>query len=185
VSRAEGPARIVDAALRLGAASGASALSLQGVADAAGVSKALVLYHFGDKPGLLSAVVTALSRDSAARLDATALARDPMEAWRSLAVDECRRGEAPLLAALVLEPSVAAAVVVGARTSREAAATAAAKAILTAVGLAPRVPIAFVGRLLLRELDGLASASARRGLSGGALEAELDAALLALLALGS
>jgi hypothetical protein len=50
-----------------------------------------------------------------------------------------------------------------------------------------RIPIAFVGRVLLRELDGLVAASARALLEGPEerdLDAEQDAMLLTVLALG-
>lgn len=47
-------ALILDAALRTAVASGLSELSLQQVADAAGLAKSVVLYYFGDRMGLLT-----------------------------------------------------------------------------------------------------------------------------------
>jgi AcrR family transcriptional regulator len=191
VSRAESPARIIDAAIRLGTARGASALSVQGVASAAGVSKALVLYHFASKAILLTATVSALAERSAARLREAARHRDPQEAWRALVVTECDTRELGLLAALSLEPEVSDAAIAAARAAREHEAAALATRVLASVGLAPRIPIDFIGRVLLRELDGIVVARARLTAATTAasdaavgVAAEQDAMLLALMALG-
>jgi AcrR family transcriptional regulator len=52
---------IVAAALRLGEGGGLDGLSLQAVADAAGVPKSLVLHHFGSRDGLLLRVAAAIA----------------------------------------------------------------------------------------------------------------------------
>jgi AcrR family transcriptional regulator len=184
VSRADTAQRITRAAITLGAARGVGALSLQGIAQAAGVSKALLLYHFSGKAALLDAVLAALGQASTARLRAAAAAMDAMRAWRALARDEAIHGELVLLSALALEADVDAGPMSAMRAEREGAATALATAILGGVQLTPRVPAAFIGRLLLRQLDGLAAAATRDGMPAEALEAELDAFALALLALG-
>ena len=160
------------------------ALSLQRIADAAGVSKALLLYHFKGKAALLDAVVGTLGRTSAARLRAAAAAADPMRAWRALVRVEAIHGELALLSALTLESDVEAGSLQRARAEREASAVALATAILSGLQLTPRVPIVFLGGLLLRQLDGLAAAATRDGVSAEALETELDTFALALLALG-
>ncbi len=184
VSRADARDRIIAAAVRLGTAQGAGALSLQAVADAAGVSKALLLYHYQEKDELLGVVAQSLGRDAAARIATAARANDPMVGWQALAHEECARGEVALLSALALDPAVAAAVMRETRAARTEAATRLAVRMLESVGLAPCVPVEFVGRFLIRELDGLVHATGRAGLPEGALDAESDAVVLALLAFG-
>lgn len=184
MSRADASQRIVRAAITLGAARGVGAMSLQGIAQTAEVSKALLLYHFAGKAALLDAVVAALGEASAGRLRTAAAAADAMSAWRALARDESIHGELALLSALGLEAEVAGEPLQRARAVRESAAVALASAILAGLRLTPRVPAAFIGRLLLRQLDGLAAAATRDGVTADALEADLDAFALALLALG-
>lgn len=184
MSRADAAARLTEAAIALGAAEGVGALSLQAIARTAGVSKALLLYHFAGKAALLNAVVEALASASAQRLRQAATARDAMEAWRTLARREAKQGELALLAALSLELELEAETLAPLRAVREAAATTLATALLAGVQLVPRVPAVMVGRLLLRQLDGLVVGATRDGLSAEALDAELDVAALALLALG-
>lgn len=184
MSRADAASRIVRAAIALGAAQGVGALSLQAIARGAGVSKALLLYHYATKAALLDAVVSALARASEERLRGASAAADAMAAWRTLAREEAREGGAALLAALALEAEVDGAALQAARAAREAAAAQLAVAVLAGVGLAPRVPAPFLGRLLVRQADGLSLAARRDGLAAEALEAELDAFALALLALG-
>ena len=160
---------------------------MQGVADAAGVSKALVLYHFAAKSTLLDAIVRHLGERSASRLRAAAAERDLQGAWRALALAECASGELALLGALALEPEVAPAEVARVRAGRESQGIAFVQRLLDAMGMTPRIPIAFVGRILLRELDGFVAANARaarEGTHASELEAEQDAMLLAILALG-
>jgi AcrR family transcriptional regulator len=184
VSRADAATRIVRAAITLGATQGVGAMSLQGIATAAGVSKALLLYHFDGRAALRDAVVETLTQANAARLRAAAGATDAMRAWRALVRDETVRGEVVLLGALAIEADVAAEPLQRARAEREAAAVVLATSILGGLQLAPRVPAEFVGRLLLRQLDGLAAAATRDGVPVDALEAELDVFALALLSLG-
>jgi AcrR family transcriptional regulator len=183
VSRADAAARIVEAAIRLGSASGVSALSVQGIADEAGVSKALILYHFESKAAVLVALADALGGRSAERLHAAARGPDAETSWRALVAEECRTRELALLAALSLEPDVGATHA-ATMARRAAGATALVHALLAGFGLAPRIPAAFAGRLLLRELDAFVVASGRAMPSDAALAAELDAMLLALLATG-
>jgi AcrR family transcriptional regulator len=180
MSNAEGAARLLEAATELGIARGVGALTLQGVASAGGVSKALVLYHFGGKRTLLETLARQLAAARTAALQGTASAPDPMSGWRALARDPRSRSERALLASLLQEeelrhlaPTLAA--------SQEAAATALAARVLAALGLRPRVSAVLLGRVLLHHLDGLALGPSR---DAPALDAELDAMALALLALG-
>ncbi len=184
MSRADATARITRAAITLGVAEGVGAMSLQAIARAAGVSKALLLYHFAGKSALLAAVAVALGDASATRLRTAAAGADALEAWRALMRDEASRGELALLVALSLELELEPGPLRALRDAREAAAAALAAAVLAGMQLTPRVPAALLGRVLLRQLDGVAAGATRSGIAGHALEAELDAFALALLALG-
>ena len=159
-------------------------MSLQAIARTAGVSKALLLYHFAGKSALLAAVITMLGASSEARLKRAAAASDAMDAWRTLVREEAARGELALLSALALEAELEAEPLRGIRAARETAAAALATAVLAGVQLAPRVPTSLLGRLLLRQIDGVAASATRDGIGVAALDAELDAFALALLALG-
>lgn len=182
MSRAEGrdgPAKLLEAATRLGVARGISALSLQAVATAAGVSKALVLYHFGGKGPLLEALARQLASASCTELHGAARQREPLEAWRGIVRDPESRGARALLAALLHEEEVrpfAAEL----STLREGAAAELGSALFRSLGLSPKIPPTLLGRVLLRNLDGVASSPLR---DAAALEAELDAAALSLLSL--
>jgi AcrR family transcriptional regulator len=181
MSRADTAERIVAAAVVHGTARGVAALSLQGIAAAAGVSKALVLYHFSEKDRLLAAIAEYLTTRDVATLEAAAGAPDALETWRTAAGDARHRAERALLVSLMHEaPLRAEADALGAR--RAAAATRLAAAMLRSAGLRPRIAPALVGRVLLHQIDGLATTGASR--TGEALDAELDAAALAVLGLG-
>lgn len=184
MSRADGAEareRLLAAATGLGVAQGASALTMQGIATAAGVSKALVLYHFGDKTAVLTGIVERLVARDVARTTAATAAADPLSAWHALAGDAEARAERGLLGALALE-GVLRPVMDVHTAAREAAATALAVAVLGALDLRPRIAPALLGRLLLRQLDG--GAHARHDATAEALDAELDGFALAFLALG-
>lgn len=181
MSRADTAARIIAAAVTHGTARGVTALSLQGIAAAAGVSKALVLYHFAEKDALLSAIVEHLTERDVAVLDAAAGASDALEAWRSAAGEARHRDARALLVGLLREaPLRAQAEEVTAR--RVAAATRLATAMLRHAGLRPRIAAPLVGRVLLDQLDGVAVTAVAR--SAEALDAEVDALALAILGLG-
>lgn len=181
MSRADTAARIIAAAVTHGTARGVTALSLQGIAAAAGVSKALVLYHFTEKDALLSAVVEHLTQRDVAVLEAAAGAPDALEAWRSAAGAARHRDARALLVGLLREPPLQTlAEEITAR--RVAATTRLATAMLRHAGLRPRIAAALVGRVVLDQLDGVAVTAGVR--SGEVLEAELDALALAVLGLG-
>jgi AcrR family transcriptional regulator len=203
MSRTDGADRLIAAAIALGVVRGLGAMSVQGIATAAGVSKALVLYHHADKPTLLRAVHARLVAASTERLLAAGgrvLAADPLESWRTLARGEVRRGELALLAAL-RQDSTLRTVTDADHRANDAARVAAAgrfvQALLRALEITPRVDAPLFGAMLLRQLDGLVIAHlvAERGALEGTsppvdadldadLDAELDAFALALLGLG-
>jgi len=179
MSRADTAPRILEAAATLGADAGVAALSLQGVATAAGVSKALVLYHFEGKDQLLTALAERLVAEDVGALDAAAAAADPFEAWRDVAGDVARRARRALLVSLLHDAALRARAPELA-APRYLAAGRLAAALLQAASLRPRIAPALVGRVLLHQLDGVAVSPA----TASELTADLDASALALLGLG-
>ena len=160
------PARILDAAARRIAAAGVGASSLQEIAAEAGVSKALLLYHFRDKDALLAALVERLADHVRAReralFDGEALgptaAIERLWAWVS---EELARGELRVLLQLAAVPAalVAAAVRSAARLRREEAAHTVER-LFQALELRPRVPGPLLAEVFIAFLDGLALDSA-------------------------
>jgi TetR/AcrR family acrAB operon transcriptional repressor len=186
-SPSDAASRLLASAAALGAREGSGALSMQGIADEAGVSKASVLYHFDEKAALLVALHAELSAQAAARLRTAAREETPLDAWRALVHAEVSRGELALLASLASDAAVRSANTVSSAALREEAATELSARILTALELTPRISVELLGRLLLRHLDGvvvaLAPRSGRRA-DAAQLDDELDAFALAFLALG-
>jgi len=138
------------------------------IAAAAGVSKALLHYHYSDRARLLAEVVTQLGERLAARervaLDAAdgSKAVDALWRWldRELSLGELR---VLLELSLVREPLVqdAAKAVADARR-RAAGATVAG--LMNQLDLAPRVPAELLGESSMAFVDGLAI----RGQASGA-----------------
>src|SRR5215212_6120554 len=104
------PDRILDAARRRVAECGAADLSMQDIAKAAGVSKALIHYHFRDKEALLARLVVRLGDAVIARERAAfdgATPQDALDAlWRWLD-RELRRGDVRVLLDLSLSSGLA------------------------------------------------------------------------------
>jgi AcrR family transcriptional regulator len=139
---------------------GAADVSLQDVAEAAGVSKALIHYHFHDKGELLARLVEWLRAGLVAR-QSTALSGVSASAvldalWQWLS-DELERGDlrALLDLALVQGDAVQAAVRTTASERREAAATVTTQ-LFEALGLRPRVPVVLIAHAFVAFVDGLA-----------------------------
>jgi len=156
------PARerlLVAAADRL-ATAGAAALSLQGVADAAGVSKGLIHYHFKDREALLVETTRWLCEAVVTRQRRALVGVTPAGAvdalWRWLDA-ELARGELRVLAELASapEPSVREAAR-SAAVSRRAAATETVAALFDALSLRPRVPPDMLATAVVAFTDGLA-----------------------------
>lgn len=163
----------------VGATEGVAALSLQGVGSAAGVSKALVLYHFDGKDQLLAAVAERLVAEDVAGLDAAAASPDPLDAWRSVAGRADRRAQRALLTGLMHDASLRARAT-ELTSTRLVAATRLASALLQAAQLRPRIAPVLIGGVLLQQLDGVAASA----WAETDLDATLDASALALLGLG-
>jgi len=162
VATARGAAagRILEATSACIVQKGAADVSLQDVAEAAGVSKALIHYHFHDKGELLARLVEWLRAGLVAR-QATALtdvsgsaALDALWQWLS---DELDRGDlrALLDLSLVQGDAVQLAVRATATARREAAATVTVQ-LCSALGLRPRVPAALIADAFVAFVDGLA-----------------------------
>lgn len=184
-ARPDATERILKAAATRLAISGASVLTMQEVAEEAGVSKALIHYHFHDKETLLARLVVWMA-EALVRRERAALARSAPHAaiddlWQWLE-GELRRGHARALVDLAHWPGervrVAAA---DAMRLRRAASTASAERLFALLALRPRVPSVLVGDLLVTFLDGLASAPVRQG--GPDARAAFDVLWLALLGL--
>jgi TetR/AcrR family transcriptional repressor of bet genes len=150
---------LASAADRL-AAAGAAAVSLQGVALAAGVSKGLIHYHFRDREALLVETVEWLAEAVVARERRALAGVTPAGAvdalWRWLDA-ELARGELRVLVELAgaAEPSVRAAARAAAESRRRAAAQTVA-ALFAALALRPRVPAELMADSVVAFVDGLA-----------------------------
>ncbi|MES3035065.1 MAG: TetR/AcrR family transcriptional regulator [Gemmatimonadota bacterium] len=159
-TRGAAAGRILEATSACIVQKGAADVSLQDVAEAAGVSKALIHYHFHDKGELLARLVEWLRAGLVAR-QSTALsgvsgsaALDALWQWLS---DELERGDlrALLDLSLVQGEAVQAAVRITAAERRDAA-TLVITQLFDALGLKPRVPSALIGHAFVAFVDGLA-----------------------------
>ena len=78
---------MLEAAIAVGTTEGVGALTIQGIATASGVSKALVLYHYNDKEALLGVLAARLAERDIALLRGAAADPDVLEGWRRSAVE--------------------------------------------------------------------------------------------------
>lgn len=160
-SRRNAAERILRGAAERLIAVGAAELSMQDVANAAGVSKALIHYHYKDKESLLEQVVTwatlqIVERERAALDGATAsTAVDIL--WRWLEA-ELEGGHLRLLLELgqYRVPHVRMAVEESLRIRREAA-TDSIRHLFSLLELRPRVPVELLAGVVVAFVDGLAS----------------------------
>ncbi len=159
-ARGAAAGRILEATSACIVQKGAADVSLQDVAEAAGVSKALIHYHFHDKGELLARLVEWLRAGLVAR-QVTALtgvsgstALDALWQWLS---DELDRGDLRALIdlSLVQGASVQTAVAATAAARREAAAAVTSE-LFERLGLSPRVPAALIADAFVAFVDGLA-----------------------------
>jgi AcrR family transcriptional regulator len=154
--------RIVDAAIQCLVHEGVANASMAIIAAAAGVSKALLHYHYADRAHLLAEVATELGRRIVARERATidtARGSGAVDAhWEWLA-GELGRGELGALLELSVqrEPEVRAAAA-GATLARSRAATQTVAQLFEGLGLTPRMPAALLAGAVLAFVDGLAIA---------------------------
>lgn len=152
--------RILDAAAACVVASGAAATSLSDIAHRAGVSKALIHYHFHDKDTLLAQLVertaaALVARERAALAgEETALAVDALWSWLAA---ELEQGTIRLLVELALDrsPPVREASARATEARREAAAHTVAR-LFGVLELRPRVPDELLAAVTVAFVDGLA-----------------------------
>ncbi|NUQ19451.1 MAG: helix-turn-helix transcriptional regulator [Gemmatimonadaceae bacterium] len=154
------PAKILAAAARRVRDAGLVRLSMQDVATEAGVSKALIHYHFRDRDALLARLIEwlterLLSRERAALDDCR-----PTEAidavWRWIEL-ELQLQELRVLLELLHDPSTGAASAARrAARLRHIEAEATTTRLFQLLDLRPRVPVELLVGVVVAVLDGLA-----------------------------
>jgi AcrR family transcriptional regulator len=161
----------MDAAARQIASAGAAALALSDIAREAGVSKALIHYHFVDKETLLARLIEHLARGLVTRErealrpyedEHNPLAVDALWAWLD---GELERGDLRVLLELDAYRGVAVqAAARGAAAAREASAQETIERLFTILELRPRIEPSLLATVHLAFVDGLAirTALARR-----------------------
>ena len=160
--RARGNAaeRILGAAAECVSALGAAQVSMQAVADGAGVSKALIHYHFTDKAELLTRVAGWLAGEVVEResraLDEVAPAHAVDALWRWLD-GELARGDVRVLLDLATVPTDGVRDAVReAAQARRAAAARTVQRLFGLLSLTPRVPVTLMADVLVAFVDGMA-----------------------------
>jgi AcrR family transcriptional regulator len=153
------PIRILQAAARRIATDGVANLSMQDVADAAGVSKGLIHYHYHDKETLLARLIEWVTRESIARERSALSASTPRTAVDDLwtwVSSELGRGDLRVLIELSHErgPSTSAVIRTAAAARREAA-SATVTRLFSMLELRPRVPVELLADVIVAFLDGL------------------------------
>lgn len=152
--------RIVEATIGCVARDGAAGASMAAIAAAAGVSKALLHYHYSDRARLLAEVVTQLGERLARRervaLDGADGSRVVDALWRWME-RELARGDlrALLELSLVRDPVVHEASAAVAEARRSAAGRTTAD-VMRQLALTPRVPAELLGEASVAFVDGLA-----------------------------
>ena len=153
------PERILYAAAARIVAGGTANLSMQDVADAAGVSKGLIHYHFHDKETLLTRLIEWMTHESVSREAATLARSTPKTAvddlWTWVA-GEIERGHLRVLNELAQErgPLISDAIRRSARMRREAA-MATVDRLFALLELRPRVPVQLLADVIVAFIDGL------------------------------
>jgi AcrR family transcriptional regulator len=159
-TQADARLRIVDAGVRCIAREGVAGASMAAIAMEAGVSKALLHYHYHDRSRLLAEIVeqigvrtiererTAIDEsDSVGGLDAL---------WQWLE-DELRRGELAALAELTLAREAAVRRATrAAATERRRSAARTIERLFAELDLSPRVPAPLMADAAVAFIDGLA-----------------------------
>lgn len=166
VPRARGNAadRILAAAAECAGALGVAQVSMQAVADAAGVSKALIHYHFRDRDELLARLgdwlAGALVQGEALALDDDGATSQLDALWLWLE-GELTSGRLRALVDLGQErgPAVRESVQ-RSRALRRAQSTTTLERLFAGLSLTPRLPVALVGDVWVALADGLAIESA-------------------------
>lgn len=160
-------ARIIEGAIRCIVRRGVADASMSAIASEAGVSKALLHYHFADRAQLLTHVIGVLAqrlvhREREALAHRSASDATVVDALWHLVEGELVRGElrAVLELGTLQEPALAAAND-EARRQRQDAAVQTVGQVLTRLDLAPRVPVALIAGATVAFVDGLAIGGVR------------------------
>jgi len=158
---ASAPTKILQAAIERVKTAGLVRLSLQDIADEAGVSKGLIHYHFRDRDALLARLIEWLAERVLAREAAVFENRAPQEAidamWCWLDA-ELARGELRVLLELQHDPADGAALAARrAARLRHGQATETAERLFGMLGLRPRVPAELMAGVIVAFIDGLAT----------------------------
>jgi AcrR family transcriptional regulator len=163
-ARGNAPERILAAAAECAGHLGAAQVSLQTVAGAAGVSKALIHYHFRDRDALLARLADWLSGAliegeelALAGADATG-GLDALWAWME---GELTSGRIRVLVDLAQERGEGVrAAVLRSREARRAQATRTIERLFAALALTPRLPAPLLADVTVAFVDGLAGEAA-------------------------
>jgi AcrR family transcriptional regulator len=152
--------RLLTAATQMARVEGASGLTVQGIATEAGVSKALVLYHFRDKDELVARLVGWLTRRVVEREHATLVASTAgtvmEDLWRWLD-HELRLGELRVLVELGCPGSTAQCDASAESISRRLeAAEQTLTRVFSILDLPPRVSVALVAQVHEAFVSGMA-----------------------------
>jgi len=184
-ARPDATERILKAAATRLAVSGASAMTMQEVAEEAGVSKGLIHYHFHDKDTLLVRLVMWIAEGLVRRERAALAASTPHGAiddlWRWLDAELARGHVRALVELAGWRSGAVRSATAEAMRMRRMAASASAERLFAFLALRPRVPSVLLGDLLVTFVDGLASSPA--GAGGEDARAAFDVLWLALLGL--
>lgn len=158
--------RIVDAGVRCVAREGVAGASMAAIAQEAGVSKALLHYHYHDRATLMAEVVERIGQRTVAR-EAAALESNSgsagLDALWGWLEEELRLRELAALAELAFarEGRVRAASRAVADDRRRRAATSVER-LFAELGVTPRVPPALMADSVVAFIDGLALDAAVR-----------------------
>jgi len=153
-------ARIVRAGARCITREGVTGASMAAIAEEAGVSKALLHYHYHDRATLLAEIaerigIEVVERERAA-VDESGGTGGLDAMWRWLE-DELRRGELAALATLSLTRlSKVRNATRAAATERRRSATTTIEHLFTELDLTPRIPAALLAEAAVAFVDGLA-----------------------------
>ena len=159
-SSADARVRIIDAGVRCIAREGVTGASMAAIALEAGVSKALLHYHYHDRSRLLAEIVERIGKQTIERERTAIDERDRMGGldalWQWLE-GELRRGELAALAelALVREAPVRRATRATASSRRQSAARTIER-LFAELDLTPRVPAPLMADAAVAFVDGLA-----------------------------
>lgn len=163
----EARARITDGAIRSIVRMGIADASMSAIASEAGVSKALLHYHFADRSRLLVHVTGVLvqrlvQREQAALAHRSANETTIVDALWHLVESELGRGELRALLELgtLRDPALADANDRAGRERQGAAAQTVGR-VLAVLDLAPRVPVALIAGAMVAFVDGLAIGGVR------------------------